>query len=234
MKPLVVFDIDGTLLHRTSENDLGLQRVYWNALGVNVRREWGDYRSSTDSGITHEVCRLKLGRRATPAEIIRVKRSLMTLLRELRRRTGRLYEPTPGAETILECLRAGGCEVAIATGNWRISAGFKLAAARIRRAGVTMATADDHEVRAGIIGHAIARCGGRREYAGIAYIGDRPWDAHAARALRIGFVGVGCGRQAVNLRGAGARACVADFRNLDAFAAAVVRECTRARSRASS
>jgi len=228
VKPIVIFDIDGTLLNRTPENDLGLQGVFRDALGVNVRREWGDYRSSTDSGITHEVCRLKLGRRATPAEVLRVKRSLMALLRKLKRRTGRLYEPTPGAETVLGRLRAAGCAVAIATGNWRISAAFKLAAARIRWAGVRMATADDHELRAGIIRHAIERCGGRRRFAGIAYVGDRPWDVHAARALRIGCVGVGTGTRARDMLRAGAGGCVADFRDLDAFAAAVVRECVRA------
>lgn len=233
MKPLVVFDIDGTLLRRTPENPLGLQRVFMDALGVNVRRDWGDYRSSTDSGITNEVCRLKFRRRATPAEILRVKRSLMSLLRDLRRRAGKLYEPTPGAQTVLHRLRAGGCSVAIATGNWRISAGYKLASAGIRWNGVPMTTADDHEVRAGIIRHAIVRAGGRGRFAGIVYVGDRPWDFHAARALRIGFVGVGCGGQAGRLRAAGARSCVASFGNLDTFAAAVVRECSRARPRAS-
>jgi phosphoglycolate phosphatase-like HAD superfamily hydrolase len=134
---------------------------------------------------------------------------------------------------VLPLLRRGGCAVAIATGNWRISAGFKLAAARIRWPGVPLACADDHEVRAGIIRRAIELAGGRGRFAGIAYVGDRPWDVHAARSLRIGFVGIGCGGQAGNLRRAGARECLAGFSDLDAFAAAAVRECSRARPRAS-
>lgn len=230
-KPLAVFDIDGTLLQRTPENPLGLQRVFMDALGVNVRRDWGDYRSSTDSGITHEVCELMMGRRATPAEILRVKRSLMSLLRDLRRKAGRLYEPTPGARGVIPAMRRAGFGVAIATGNWRVSARFKLASAGIGRAGARMATADDHEVRAGIIRRAVMLSGGRRRFAGAVYVGDRPWDLRASRALGIGFVGVGTGRQARNLRRAGARECLAGFRDIDAFIGAVMRECARANRR---
>jgi phosphoglycolate phosphatase-like HAD superfamily hydrolase len=83
--------------------------------------------------------------------------------------------------------------IAIATGNWRRIAAHKLHRARISCTDRPLACADDATTREGLLELAMTRA---RKHYGMEFdlvvsVGDAPWDARAAAALGVPFIGVG-------------------------------------------
>src|SRR5690349_21329755 len=80
------------------------------------------------------------------------------------------------------------------------------------------ATSDDHPSREEIVRRAIARAeAGNGPFESIVSVGDGIWDVRTARALGIGFVGIGRGERAERLGREGAGQVFEDFRDWDAF-----------------
>ena len=216
-RKLAVFDIDGTLVRISWEgNDACFVRMLRDGFGLGeVNHDWTVYRHATDSAIVADIFAEKRGRPPVAEEIAAMQRALMAEMGAWGA-AGNRFVPLPGATTVLGELARRGWAVAIATGNWRDPGWFKLESAGIAAGPVPLASADDAESRDEILGTAIRRAGfGAGSGERVVYLGDRPWDVRAARALGISFVGVGEGESAATLAREGARAVIADFSDFE-------------------
>ena len=230
MNKLAVFDIDGTLIkHLPEGNDKCYVQAFAELFGITGIADnpaaWSSFKTSTDSGISREIHLHKLGREMSPADQEKFRKHEQNLLENDFRCGGQRYESTRGAERVLDYLRnTAGWDVAIATGNWEQKGRLKLASAGVAHEHVSVGGAEDSEDRAEIIRIAAGRAGKARGIAGyekMVFIGDRPWDIDAAKRLKIGFVGIGSGAEAQELRDAGAKTILADLSDVAALVSAL-------------
>jgi len=202
---LVLFDIDGTLISSVELDDRCFVRALADVLGIdNVSSDWSRYKNATDSGLAQEIVRRCFGRQ---------------LLRRVTGQSRTAVRETPGASHLLAVLRRDTeWRPAIASGSWRETAQIKLEAAGLDVTDLPGAFASDSPDRREILHLAVARAGDRyavRRFGKVVYVGDGVWDAEAARAEGIAFVGMGGGR-AEALRKAGVTSILDDFVRLDA------------------
>jgi beta-phosphoglucomutase-like phosphatase (HAD superfamily) len=179
----VVFDIDGTLTRSMDVDAAAYVRAFREVHGVDASG-WARGAHPTDQGIALELLRRAFGRPPLPAEIAALRNRFLELLAASLPRGPELQ--MPGAGALLRRLRADGHAVALATGSWRASAELKLRAAALPVADLPLVTSDEHVEREAILRDAVARLGGKA-----VYVGDAAWDARAAAAVGIPFVGVG-------------------------------------------
>jgi phosphoglycolate phosphatase-like HAD superfamily hydrolase len=220
---LAIFDVDGTLLNNQACEDACFTQALSEVLVLPaLNDDWATYRDVSDAGIATEAYRLVYGIDPTPALLEATITRFVELL-GLAHRAEQIAQ-VAGAEHLFSALRLNGWAVAIATGAWHGAAAFKLAAAAFSYESVPIATAEDGPARTSIVRRAHIR-------AEIAYhispfervvsIGDGVWDAHAAQALGIPFVGVGDGIRADRLRAAGASIILKDFVDISETLAAL-------------
>lgn len=193
MNSLILFDIDGTLIHYINGED----QAYLDAVKEishieNVNSKWDEYRYSTESGILAEIFYHHLGRYPTQKEIAFIKTKYVSSLSDILREY-----PNPclsGVDDIFLTIKELQWDMAIATGAWLESAKVKLEGSGMTKWNIPIAHGDDHYERKDIILTAIHRAKKfykKEHYETIVYVGDRPWDRKAALALNIGFIGVG-------------------------------------------
>jgi phosphoglycolate phosphatase-like HAD superfamily hydrolase len=219
---LILFDVDGTLTGTVAVDDRCFVQAFADVFGVSgFSTDWSGYEHATDAAITREVLWRAWGRDATRAEIDMHRERFLLLLEEARFHDPGSYGATSGAAELLRALAADrDCAVAIATGGWRATAAFKLAAAGLSEltGGLPWGTAEDGLSRDEILAAALARSKVRYEQTGfsrIVLVGDAVWDVRTARRLGLAFLGVGAGETADRLSAAGAYQVVADFADLD-------------------
>ncbi len=224
MPKLVIFDVDGTLLHSNAADETCFVRAFAEALDIAaIDTNWLAYKHTTDSGITEQVFRERLGRGPRADEIARLQDRFGALLgAELARRPDGAA-PVAGAAAMLAALPDGWAP-AIATGGWRATARLKLATAGLDVANIPSAFAEDGPSRARIGSTAWRRA---REHYGVAAfdrvvcIGDGAWDAHAAAELGLPLVGVASGSGASTLYSEGVSHVIVDFTDVGGFAEAL-------------
>ena len=213
---LVVFDVDGTLTLSNQVDGEVYAREFERTFGIPLpSTRWTEYASgATDQGIAEEAC-AKLG-----LERGRIREFKGRFIVQLRNQIARMgLAPVPGARAVLRNLVNRGYAVALATGSWRESAQLKLTCADIDTSGIPLFASDDEPRRDGILRQAIRVPAGRSDPV---YVGDGPWDVHAARAVSLRFVGVdaeGTGE----LRAMGIESVLCDFADVDAVIAALTR-----------
>lgn len=214
---LVVFDVDGTLTRSTVLNGTLYARALEEVFGFrDPRTDWSGYRETTDPGVLRQLFRARHHRDPTADERRGFRDRFQALLREaLENRPGAIGE-VPGARALLASVASHpGWRGAVASGAFEGSVLLKL-----RSAGLSLATrwpratGDDARQRDAILRLAIRRArvaaGGRR-FSRVVLVGDAPWDARAARALGLPFLGVGAGDAAEALLRAGAFDVVPNF-----------------------
>lgn len=237
--PLVIFDLDGTLLQTTGVDDACFIEAMDAALGIRgFETDWSRYAHATDTGLTHEIVRRHHGRAALEQEVRAVHDAFIALLsRQAAERPDR-FARVPGVEPMLarvRAMRGAGWGFGLATGAWRASALTKLRAAGLALDDFAGAYADDDPSRRRIILTAAARAmnleppaadgpaesavldAARRRWGGVVYVGDGVWDAQTSRGLGIGFVGVRTRGDFDRLRSAGATALVRGYEDLPAL-----------------
>jgi phosphoglycolate phosphatase-like HAD superfamily hydrolase len=189
---LVIFDVDGTLTRTTATDAQCFQQAVSDTFGIQIDCDWSTYQHQTDAGIVGELLE-RQGLRGHSSAIAAVRRRLTELLTLTIEADPSACLEVPGAGAMIENLRElSPIAVAIATGAWADSARMKLRYAGIRFEGLAFASSDDSPTREEIIRIALGRAAARtkREFGTVTYVGDAPWDARAARALGINFVGV--------------------------------------------
>lgn len=195
MKHAVIFDIDGTLLDSSADDEVLYKRAIEGVFGeVRFRAGLVDYEHVTDEGILREVL-ADNGIEVDTAAIDAVKGRFVQSLQAFVAAQGPFVE-IPGAKSIISRLgRSGDHAIAIATGSWRQSAELKLGAAGFAIEDVPLATSDDAVRRTDIMRHALhcLSLQGARDAAWrtITYYGDGVWDRAACAELGWTFRAVG-------------------------------------------
>ena len=227
---LILFDVDGTLTESLALDASVFLDTVRKTFGFrDISEDWASYQHVTGAGVLREIVETRLGRPPTAEEIVRVKTRLEAALRAGIEQAGGL-KPVPGAAEILARLigSPSAYAVALASGNWKAVAGLMLASAGLPTKGLPGAFSDDAVTREDICRVARQRAEARagREFERVVYVGDGVWDVRSAQALGYGFVGIGRGAAAVNLRAAGAEEVLPDFQDAEAFLAAGERAAT--------
>ena len=215
---LAVFDIDGTVTH-----SLGFDAHYYEALsrrlGVpNPDRALESWTHVTDEAIVQEFFEIH-GQRATREDIewtkVHYKAALEAHLHEV--------PQVPGASRFLTHLREHPeWHVIFGTGNWGFAGEMKLDAGHIERSGITVIGCDGRPKRTTVMEHALAV--GIREtgpLGRVVYVGDRYYDAHAARELGWSFVGLSS--EPETLLALGATHVLSDYLDIEASLMALER-----------
>jgi phosphoglycolate phosphatase-like HAD superfamily hydrolase len=217
---LILFDVDGTLVDTSADDD----RLYCEALRECMPEDarevtigpWEDYPDATDPAIAREVIAQACHRAAREAEIVAVRERFIAKWETALESGAITVRPRPGALAIVAAAaQRPRTLVAIASGGWGPTTAMKLSAAGFSLDDVVIASADDSESRVGIFNTAgifAAASRGVPGLSGTVIVGDGVWDLRTAGALRAGFVGVaGTPENAQRLRHAGATVIVPHF-----------------------
>ena len=184
-----IFDIDGTLLDSYGvDNSMYADAVRLTLGTVHIRDAWEKYPRVTDTGVLADIC----SDNALVYDGLVSTAVMNVYLRSLRSHmeANGPYREIPGALQYLKNLRRRpDVRVAYATGGWRTTAEHKLLSAGFPLGDIPLASADDHQDRAQIMLHALAKLEG--PFTSVTYFGDGLWDRAAAAQLGWEFVAVG-------------------------------------------
>ncbi|MEO8703294.1 MAG: HAD hydrolase-like protein [Kofleriaceae bacterium] len=188
---LYLFDIDGTLLHAKGSGRAAFDAVFAEHHALPDASNGIRYGGKTDPGIVDEIFRARLGRRASPAEIAAFLDAYVPRLHALLEVEG--VQVIPGVVEALEALAAHKVVMGIATGNIRLGADAKLAAAKLATRFVVGGYGCDSHVRAELVARAIERGREHGDIAEVVVVGDTIHDIAAARACNAMVCAVATG-----------------------------------------
>jgi phosphoglycolate phosphatase-like HAD superfamily hydrolase len=219
-KVLILWDIDGTILHSGGAGMAALQAALKDVFGIEGSLAGIDFAGRTDPWIIRQIF-ARFAVEDTPRNHARYVDGYIGLLPEiLGRNKARVL---PGVEALL-AQAAGRSDVAqgLLTGNLRRGAQTKLGYHGLWDYFPVGAFADDSEVRNELGPHALRRA---RGHWGAAFpaervwiIGDTPHDIACARAFGARAMAVATGgSDAVSLAGFGPDAVLEDLADGDAF-----------------
>ena len=214
---VILFDVDGTLVHAAGAGRRSLERVLSGEFG-RVEHALSGLRldGMTDRLIVREVL-VALGRTFEDSLCDRILESYVVALREEIQGPG--FRVLPGVVEVLTDLATAGATVGLCTGNVTEGARLKLARGGIDRffewgPDAIAGFAHDGEARELLVRAALDRGASRLGWAldpgDALVVGDTPRDVSAARAHGVPVVGVATGRYgAEELRRAGAHGVLA-------------------------
>ena len=222
-RKLVVFDVDGTLVHSMDADGACFVQTFADVYGIeDIDTDWARYDHATDPGIIDQIVRERFARAPRADEIARFEARFVELLDAAAERAD-AYPALAGAAEVLRQLTADSqWAAALATGAWRACARLKLGRSGLDVEGLPAAYGEDGPSRDGIVSAAIERARerhGAEGFARIVSIGDGVWDARTAARLGLAFVGIGEGERATRLRAEGASHVIDDFADADRFLA---------------
>jgi phosphoglycolate phosphatase-like HAD superfamily hydrolase len=188
MQRIVVFDVDGVLLHLTPAEEEGFFLALKELHGLDgLSRDWDSYRIRNDVDIVAEILERRFGRPAAPAEIEAWRRRYLAIMADWLDRGVFAVEPVAGAAALLCDLRARGVAVGIATANL-----VDAARLRLERAGLWdlidhAEGADGGGPKRVLLGRLLARLDVPRS--GVVYVGDNLNDVEAGLEHANDFIG---------------------------------------------
>ncbi len=222
---LVMFDMDGTLTDSFSLDENCYVLAIQQALGLeNVITAWDTYTHTSSSYCLQEIVRASRGTAPTPDESRAVQTRMIEIMSEIQRTRSRHTREIPGAAAALQHLRNHHVAVAIASGDWEMTARHKLTSAGIPFEDLPHAFCDCSHARTEIMRTALQRAQqhyGRASFDRIVYVGDAAWDVSACFDLGWPLVAIGTGAHADRLRSLGASHVLPDYNDLPAFLAAL-------------
>lgn len=215
---LVLFDVDGTLVHVAE--DVAFARALGEHCGGAVDLSFSADMVVSDDGYVRGVLRragLAHGDAEVDAVLARFSRHLSAAIAAAELPVRSL----PGAEALLTALRPHAA-LALATGCIEASARAKLAAAGLAAHFPCGGFSRREQARAEILARAMAAAAAHygRAFARerVVYVGDGVWDVAAAASAGVRFVGVNedpAGR--ARLQAAGAAAVFSDLQDVAAW-----------------
>ena len=177
MKPLVLFDIDGTLLRTGGAGRQAMDDAFLAVHGWTRATEGVPIGGSTDGAICAGVARKHAAEVDVPAVRERYLERLVERLGD-----GARVEVCPGVFELIAALE-GRAHIALLTGNWSAGAALKLGAAGLGGVFPWGAYAEDAVDRNALLPIARERARGLGvQYGAAVIIGDTPADVACARA----------------------------------------------------
>lgn len=194
MPTLIVFDIDGTLLHSVAPHRAAFIDAL-RAVGLtSPDTDWGRYRHLTDSWIFREVFRSRHGRAPGADEFAGFDRTFAELF-EARIGAGRVAALDGAPEFVRRLHDEPDVAVVYATGGLSGVTEAKLRSTGLEAPAAGIATASDHTYREHVVREAVHRATAAQDggagFDRVIAFGDGPWDVRAAVAFGFEFVGVG-------------------------------------------
>ena len=217
MKPLVIFDIDGTITATIEADDYGFIKTFNDLYRIDLGgADWGEFKDITDLGITRQVFKTHFSRFPKRDEIDQIKKHFLGLLEKQFQLDPSKFSEVVGAGAFFNQLQEKEYRVAIATGGWQETAEFKLERVGLDVSSIPFANSNHHHSRADITKLAIefARDFYAAEFERIIYFGDGRWDLMTCREMGIDFIGVDFYRTGV-LRELGATQVIGDFTEIE-------------------
>ena len=230
VSPIILFDIDQTLLYSGGAGSLAMRRAFHRLYGIEDGFRRVEFSGRTDWSILRDAMRLQ-GLLDGRSEVD--FRDEMARFREM---YVRLLQPTlydvkggralPGVPKLLAALSSrSDARLGLATGNFRRAAFVKLRHFGLDGYLSEGGFGDDAEDRGKLVGIAIERLknGTPAGAAPVWVVGDTPLDIDAARANGARSLGVATGRTSVDeLRAAGADLALEDLSDIAAVQAALL------------
>lgn len=210
---LILFDIDGTLVHVAEE--LAFARAMHEHCGGPVDLSFAADMVISDDGYVRGVLR-RAGLAHGDADVDAALERFVSHLCAAIEADESPVRPIAGAPTLLAALQARRAPIALATGCVEPSARAKLAAVGLHDhfpcGGFSRREQAREEILARAVAAAAAHYGRPFVPAAVTYVGDGIWDVAAARAIGARFIGVNErpeGRD--RLRAAGAEIVFSDY-----------------------
>jgi phosphoglycolate phosphatase-like HAD superfamily hydrolase len=221
---LIIFDVDGTLVHTTDRQDsrsyaLTYERLYGKPFPTI---DWRYYPHVTDTAIFQAVVGDHFRRRPEEAEISIFQEHYISCMKEKREQYPADYREVPGAKRAVAYLQEAGFAFGVATGGWVRPAKVKLQHVGIPAEEFLISGADGKTTREDIIEELLANARHRfGSFEKIVYVGDEIWDVHTTRNLRLGFIGIRRRNDPETLLEAGAKTVLTDYLDFPRFLQAV-------------
>ena len=219
-KTLVIFDIDGTLLHSNRVDS----QCFAQAYELVFRKEfptidWRKYPHVTDTTIFNTVIQDHFGRNATEEDVVKQQDCFVDLLRQNREKDPVQFAEVPKAKQTIENLIGDDrFEIGIATGGWQRPATLKLRHIGIPMETLHMSFADGKETREQIINESIERASASTpDFDRMVYVGDAVWDVKTTRNMQLNFIGIRINGDHEVLTREGASHVIADYEDYNYF-----------------
>lgn len=217
---LVIFDIDGTLIHSHSKEVDCFEQALANVTGITgIDKDLANYDHVSDRGIANQCILKALHRTATEQEQIEIENEFIRIFANILDETP--PTPIPGVHELFESLlQQNDYALAIATGCYFRSAALKFKHAALPIAHLPIGSSNDSAIRTDIMQAAHLRAMSTyrlSEFKSITYIGDGPWDIRAVSRLKWGFIGIASNYTEDTLRLLGAKHTLKDYACQDTF-----------------
>lgn len=217
---LVIFDVDGTLIHSERRDSMCFASAYEEIFGKEFPTiDWRQYPHVTDTVIFETVMDGHFNRKPSPEEVEDFHGLYLQKLISSRKENPHFFKEVSGARALVDHLSGlSDFRLAIATGGWKVPAEIKLEHVGIPADLMPISAADGQYNREAILQKAIHLTDKAKEhYSRIVYIGDAIWDVATTRNLNMNFIGVRYRADHEVLTKIGARHVVSDYLDREAF-----------------
>lgn len=218
---LVMFDMDGTLTDSFALDENCYVLAIEQALNLSgIVTEWETYTHTSASFCLEAIVRRARGIAPNESESQAVQARMVELMDEITERLGRCTLEIPGAAACVRDLPDHGYAVAIASGDWEMTARHKLTSAKIPFENLPAAFCEVAHARTEIMLTALKRAARHhacKTFDRVVYVGDGVWDVRACRELGWPLVGVARGEQAARLRSLGTSHVITGYEPIEEF-----------------
>jgi phosphoglycolate phosphatase-like HAD superfamily hydrolase len=211
---LVIFDIDGTLIHsHEAEVDCYIKAFAQVMGNSDINTDLTTYEHVTDTGITQECIYRQFQRNASLSEQLAIEESFLTLFDQSL--NNHPPKPIPGVHSLFEQLhQEKNVRLAIATGSYHRSAMLKLKHANLLLSHLPLSSCSEHIERIEIM--KLAKQKAHQHYQidafrSVTYVGDGPWDVKASQHLAWNFIGIASNYTPTQLKNWGVNIVLNDY-----------------------
>ncbi len=189
---LVIFDVDGTLVHsdrRDSQSFAATYQMLYDRPFPSI--DWTKYPHVTDTTIFSTVIREHFKRAVDATEVTVFQREYITRLKTERQQNGSAFQEVIAARRTVKRLLREGFHVGIATGGWLKPAKVKLRHVGISPDELFLSAADGKTTREAIIEAVLEQVQAQQlQPERIVYVGDALWDVTTTRNMGLNFIGI--------------------------------------------